>query len=185
MNMNVYFQPVCIECGVEMFGSQRIRRFCSTRCKARWWKKNPSNPREYGHHCRACGKHFSIGPGQHNKWLCSDACRRARNAESARTFHLRRPQMEAIYRARTKEKLPPDSQNRRFYSVNQNAPRACESCGENRVLDIAHKPGHERFGARRLAAKLKWPEMVWVLCPTCHCLLDRIRYTPAELGLKP
>jgi len=25
--------------------------------------------------------------------------------------------------------------------------------------------------------------MVWVLCPTCHALLDRMHYPPEELGL--
>lgn len=176
-------QPSCVECGAELPGSHIHRKYCSTRCKARWRKKHPHPPRKAGHHCRECGVLFEIGPGQHNKWLCSDPCRKASNARSIRTFHQRRPQMEAIYRARTKQKLPPDSQNRRFYGLNPDAPKCCQSCGEGRVVEIAHRPGHERLGQRRSAANMKWPEMVWVLCPTCHRLLDRMNYPPEDLGL--
>ena len=176
-------QPHCVECGIEMPGSHSHRKFCSVRCRGRWAKKNPYPPRDNGHVCRICGELFPITKGQHNKWLCSDKCRRASNAKSARTFHERRPKMQEIYRARTKAKLPPDSQNRRFYGLNPDAPRSCESCGESRVVEIAHKPGHERFGARRSSENLKWPEKVWVLCPTCHRLHDRMNYSPEELGL--
>lgn len=91
--------------------------------------------------------------------------------------------MEAIYRARTREKLGPDSQNKRFYALNPNAPRACEACGEDRVIEVAHRPGYERLGARRSSANMQWPKMVWVLCPTCHRLLDRMHYPPEDLGL--
>ena len=51
------------------------------------------------------------------------------------------------------------------------------------ALDVAHKPGHERVGAWRSAANCVWPTMVWVLCPTCHALLDRMHYPPEDLGL--
>jgi len=175
--------PKCVECGVELPGSHYHRKYCSGRCKARHRKRVPHLTREHGHNCRMCGRHFPIGPGQHNKWLCSDDCRRASNAKSARTFHERRPAMEQIYRARTKEKQLPDSQHVRFYRLNPTAPKACQACGESRVTEIAHKPQHARLGQRRSSANMQWPEMVWVLCPTCHRLLDRMNYSPLELGL--
>jgi len=84
---------------------------------------------------------------------------------------------------RSKEKQLPDSNLIRFKRWNPNAPDACESCGEDRVIEVAHKPGFERNGAWRKAANSKWPEMVWVLCPTCHSLLDRMHYPPGDLGL--
>ena len=174
---------LCVQCNCSMPPSHAHRKYCSGKCKAAYRKTHGGGIAEQGHDCRHCGKHFPIGPGQNNKWLCSDECRRASNAKSVREFHARRPLMESIYRARTKEKLPPDSQNRRFYSLNPNAPRCCEACGESRVTEIAHKPGHERLGQRRSAANMVWPEMVWVLCPTCHRLLDRMNYPPSELGL--
>lgn len=176
-------QPSCVECGSPMPGSHIHRKYCSGKCKARWRKKHPHTPASEGHNCRICGTWFPLAAGQHNKWLCSDQCRRASNAKSVRTFHERQPTMEAIYRARTRAKQPPDSQNLRFYRLNPNAPRVCESCGESRVTEVAHRPGHERLGARRASANLRWPEMVWVLCPTCHRLLDRMHYPPEELGL--
>ena len=176
-------QPKCVECGIEMPGSHIHRRYCSGRCKARWRKKfGPKEP-VHQHACRICGKVFDIGRGQSNKWLCSDDCRRASQAKSVRTFHTRRPQQEAIYRARTKEKKLPDTNLVRFYRTNPAAPKKCESCGENRVLEVAHKPGQERRGAWRSSQNCKWPDLVWVLCPTCHRLLDRMNYAPAELGL--
>ena len=173
----------CIECGTDISGSHSHRRYCSGRCKARWRKKNPSPSREEGHVCRMCGTRFPIGPGQHNKWLCSDACRRASNAMSVRTFHHRRPDMDSVYRARTKAKVLPEGNLVRFYRTNPSAPRSCEACGESRVLDVAHKPDHRRFGAWRSSKNCVWPDMVWVLCPTCHALLDRMHYPPADLGL--
>lgn len=177
------FSHKCIQCGNCLFGSHSHKKYCSGKCKSRWRKANPSSPASAGHACRVCGKVFPITAQQHNKWLCSAECRRTQNAKSVRTFHQRKPQMEAIYRALTKERLPPDSINRRFYSWNPLAPRACQSCGESRVLEIAHRPGHERLGERRSSKNMQWPEKVWVLCPTCHRLLDRMHYSLSELGL--
>lgn len=175
--------PRCVECQTEMPGVHSHKKYCSALCKRKWQTKNPSPPAAAGHNCRACGVLFPIGPGQNNKWLCSDKCRRVSNAASVRDFHVRRPKMEALYRTRTREKMPPDSQNRRFYSQNPAAPKCCESCGEARVTEIAHRPGFERIGQRRAVANSLWPQMVWVLCPTCHRLLDRMNYLPADLGL--
>lgn len=173
----------CIQCGAALNKRTIVAKYCSGKCKARYRKANISTKLADGHQCRICQKWFPLKPGQANKWLCSPECRRASNAKSVREFHLRRPQMEQIYRNRTKEKLPPDSSNVRFYRLNPHAPRACEACGESRVTEVAHKPGHERLGERRSSANLKWPEKVWVLCPTCHRLIDRMRYHPSELGL--
>lgn len=173
----------CIQCDTEMPPSNLTRKYCSFRCKKAYLKVHGGSLAQ-GHECRQCGNLFAIGPGQGNKWLCSDACRRASNAASVRNFHERQPLAEAVYRAKTKAKSPPDSRNLRFYRSNPTAPRACQSCGEDRVTEVAHRPGHERLGSHRSSANTKWPEMVWVLCPTCHRLLDRMHYTPEELGLK-
>lgn len=175
--------PSCQECNNFILDGRANRRFCSTRCKGRWWKKHPHAQPVTEHACRQCANAFPIGPGQNNKWLCSEVCRKAALAKSVRSFHERRPWMDAIYREKTRTKHGPDSQNVRFYKLNPTAPRVCEACGESRVTEIAHKPGHERMGARRGTANMKWPDMVWVLCPTCHRLLDRMNYSPAELGL--
>lgn len=160
------------------------RKYCSRRCKTLWRKNNPSEPFTNGHVCRWCGKRFPITRRQFNKWLCSDECRRKQNSHHVKKFHAARPERERDYRARTKIKIGPDSNIRRFYMWNPSGPRACQSCGEIRVLDIAHKPGFERVGALRSKKNCKWPDMVWVLCPTCHALIDRMNYNPSELNLK-
>lgn len=173
----------CIVCEANLLGSAIHRKFCSGRCKATWRRKFGPPKGVKSHNCRNCGKSFSISAQQGNKWLCSIECQRAQNSKHVREFHKRRPLAEAAYRARTKEKMPSDSQNLRFYRNNPDAPRHCESCGESRVTEIAHRPEHKRNGERRSSENMKWPEKVWVLCPTCHRLLDRMNYPPNELGL--
>lgn len=174
----------CVQCGAEMIGSHAHRKFCSGRCKAAWWRAHPPPAKVVSHNCRQCGCEFPIGPGQNNKWLCSDDCRRDALAQSVREFHLRRPLAQVAYRARQRVKQVPDSMHVRFYRLNPDAPKCCEACGETRVTEIAHRPGHERLGQRRSSANMQWPEMVWVLCPTCHRLLDRMNYLPSDLGLR-
>lgn len=173
----------CLECGTEMLGSANHRKYCSIRCKTKWRKEHGPSAGVKSHVCRQCGEEFPISGSQHNKWLCSEKCRRAQNAFHVRNFHARQPLAEAAYRAKTKEKCAPDSQNKRFYYLNPTAPRACQSCGESRVTEIAHRPEHRRNGERRSSQNMRWPEKVWVLCPTCHRLLDRMNYSPSELGL--
>lgn len=175
--------PKCVQCSGEMPDSHIHRKYCSPRCKALWAKIHPWVPLSNGHNCRVCGNHIELLPGQGNKWICSDACRKKRAADSVRKFHRVRPERQSEYRKRTRIKCGPDSNLLRFYKWNPGAPRACESCGESRVLESAHKPAFERTGQGRKRSNSKWPEMVWVLCPTCHTLLDRMNYPPAELGL--
>lgn len=171
----------CRRCGKAVDAKRSTRCFCSVDCSWRW--RDSMRPKIRTHTCRTCGKEFPITPRQNQKWLCSEECRRARVAKITREWHLRNPEREQIYRARTKAKQLPDSNLIRFRRTNPSAPMKCESCGEHRVLDLAHKPGHERNGAWRSRANCKWPEKVWVLCPTCHALIDRMRYPPEELGL--
>lgn len=173
----------CIQCGVEMFGSHSHRKYCSGKCKAAYRRANMLEF-DGSHVCRVCENSFPVGPGENNKWLCSDECRKASNAKSVREFHLRKPLQDAIYRAKTRERVGPDGNQKRFYRNNPDAPRSCESCGESRVLEVAHKPDSWRLGERRSSANCKWPEKVWVLCPTCHRLLDRMNFSVEELGLK-
>lgn len=172
---------VCIECHVHLKGRPHAK-YCSNKCKSRYRKKNPVDFTGY-HKCRVCEKEFPVSKGQHNKWLCSDQCRKASITRSVGAFHKNNPEKEREYRNRSKEKVGPDSNLKRFYNWNPNAPRCCEACGENRVLEIAHKPGYERIGRYRSKANSKWPEMVWVLCPTHHRLIDRMNYEPAEFNL--
>ena len=181
-------EHVCVECGADLSGSYYNRRYCSVRCKQRWrkaqgFRQGKTHVPVTDHACRICGKVFPIRADQGNKWLCSDVCRRASTAKSIREFYKRDPKRVELYRARTKAKRLPDGNLIRFYRVNPHAPRSCEVCGECRVVDIAHKPGHYRNGARRRMVSDMWPDKVWILCPTCHALVDRMHYPPSDLKL--
>lgn len=173
----------CLHCKTPYQYHRKTSMFCSQVCGAAYrWKTTPKvtdEPRA----CCVCGKEFRVLPIQNQKKTCSEECRRARAAKIVREWHTRNPERESVYRQRTKAKQLPDSNLTRFRRHNPSAPMKCESCGEHRVLDLAHKPGHERNGRWRSVQNSKWPESVWVLCPTCHALLDRMRYAPAELGL--
>src|SRR3990172_4317811 len=176
---------LCDYCGKE-YQYQRIdSRFCSQKCgAAHRWKLTPKDT-DHPRRCLVCRKEFFASRDANQKRICSDECRRARNDQKVREWHKRNPDREQIYRLRTKAKQYPDKNLIRFRRHNPDAPMSCEICGESRVLDLAHKPGFERNGQHRSVSNSKWPEMVWVLCPTCHALLDRMHYTPAELGLLP
>src|ERR1039458_9473927 len=89
-----YVTTTCIQCSCELPAtSPSHRKFCSGRCKARYRKIHGCDGKSgEGHQCRECGTLFPIGPGQHNKWLCSDECRRKSAKRSIREFHGRRPQ---------------------------------------------------------------------------------------------
>lgn len=174
----------CDRCGERYEFQRSDSRFCSQKCGAAFrWARSPKDT-DKPRNCLVCGMEFFALPGANQKRTCSDACRRARIAKSTREWHLRNPDREGVYRARTKAKRLPDSNLTRFRRHNPDAPMCCESCGEHRVLDLAHKPGKERNGAWRSVSNSRWPDMVWVLCPTCHALLDRMRYDPADLGLQ-
>ena len=58
----------------------------------------------------------------------------------------------------------------------------CSVEGKSQILEMAHKPEFKRNGRHRSLA-LYERHMFWMLCPTCHKLLDRKIRTPAELGL--
>jgi len=172
----------CINCGQEI-SSPRGRMYCDNQCGAAYrWKlseKDTDKPRE----CLECGKIFYAKPWQNQKRLCSNDCRRSRNSRKVKEWQKKNPEEIEKYRETQRAKKRKDSSIERFYRWNPDAPRACEACGETRVLDSAHKPGHERVGRGRCKSRNKWPEKVWVLCPTCHALLDRLHYSPEDLGL--
>ena len=173
----------CDHCGKEYEYKRHDSKYCSQSCGAAHRFSLQPKITEAGRQCIVCGKQFSLRRDQSQKKTCSDACRRARVSQIIREWHKRNPERESLYRQRTKEKQLPSTNLVRFYRHNPDAPKACECCGEQRVLDVAHKPGYERNGQWRNINNTQWPEQVWVLCPTCHALVDRMRYSPEELGL--
>jgi len=172
----------CVICGSQFEASTSWHKYCSIPCKSLRYRElnNPPTQR----YCRQCGVGFVLAAQEGNKQHCSVECSRKSARESRSKFWERNgTKKRKAYYKKSREKLGPDSNLKRFYARNPDSPKACESCGEYRVLDIAHKPGHERNGSWR-SAKNTTPEKVWILCPTCHALLDRMGYLPKELGLK-
>ncbi len=180
----------CLECGASFEASNAKHRYCSVYCSnLNGQKRSGQAPLwERGRFCRICGKQFfpKRGAAANNRWHCSDDCSRksARNSRSKFWKSRRDPRKtRARYYRASRKKLGPDTSLKRFYRNNPRAPKKCEACGESRILDVAHRPEHARRGAWRSSANRVWPEKVWVLCPTCHGLLDRMHYSPKDLGL--
>lgn len=173
----------CSLCGARFHAIRPDKRYCSIRCQSRAGRLRRNKQTDItraGRDCRICGEHFEIVPPDSNRRYCSDKCARQAAKESRRAFHRKNPTIQTTYNSRRRFK---DSgvvaRLRRKYP---NLPTACQSCGEARIVELAHRPEHRRNGAWRKMENTK-PQMIWVLCPTCHNLLDRGICTQAELGL--
>lgn len=177
----------CVLCGNAFQATDSKHRYCSPRCAQNQSKRARSKMLNEGRFCRQCGQHFFPDLNQQNRQHCTLDCsvKSARQSRSKFWEKLgsKKKEKMASYYAKSREKLGPDGNLKRFYARHPNAPHECQSCGEARVLDIAHKPNHSRNGAWR-SVKNTSPEKVWILCPTCHALLDRMNYPPDQLGLK-
>jgi hypothetical protein len=178
----------CVMCGNEFEAKTAWKRYCSRACEAKKWRITKGlNKLKDGRFCRQCGeKFFPSGRGGNNKQHCSPECSKKSARESRSKFWNKfgdkKKQKMSEYHLKSREKVGPDGNLKRFYKRYPDAPRECQSCGEKRVLDIAHKPEHRRNGSWRSVGNTT-TDKVWILCPTCHALLDRMRYLPSELGL--
>lgn len=177
----------CVVCGKPFEAGTAWAKYCSIKCKSLTYRISKGRTLEKGRYCKQCGTHFfpPLAGGQ-NRHHCSDECSKKSARESRskfwEKFGEKKKQKMAEYHLKSRKKLGPDGNLKRFYARHPEAPRACQSCGETRVLDVAHKPGHERNGSWR-SKKNTTLDKVWILCPTCHALLDRMHYDPKELGL--
>jgi len=178
----------CRFCGVS-FESDHLmgQAYCSRSCEGKAYRnRHGLRKLKDGRFCKQCGVKFYPVQGENNKQHCSDECSKKSARESRTVFWKKQANPHhkmKEYHRKSRERLGPDSNLKRFYRNNPDAPHECESCGEHRVLDIAHKPGFERNGSWRSVGNTLWPKKTWVLCPTCHALLDRMNYAPQELGL--
>ncbi len=175
----------CLLCGCTFDAGTPWAIYCSQECKAKHrWSKTVDARGVQSKFCRQCGSKFELAKRGHaNRRHCSQSCSTKSARESRSKFYDKNPHKVSEYRATAREKTGPDGNLKRFYARHPEAPRACQSCGENRVLDVAHKPEHRRNGAWRSKSNTTL-DKVWVLCPTCHALLDRMHYPPNDLGLR-
>lgn len=174
----------CCHCSEPYEATTAWQKYCTRVCHARAERKRNGLVRDKGRFCKQCGIHFFPPSDSGNKLHCSDECALKSARQSRCKFwdkSDRKEKSKKYYRNRI-DKVGKDGNLKRFYHRHPDAPRVCQSCGEDRVLDVAHKPGHERNGAWR-SAKNTTPDKVWILCPTCHALLDRMNYSPSDLNL--
>jgi hypothetical protein len=183
LRIGLMYQLSCIECGASFSRKRPDAKYCSFRCTSKAHRRRHQiAPRllDAGRDCQRCGHHFEVVVPNTNRRYCSPDCSAASAREQRRSFHKRKPGVQKIYNSR---RLIRDngliSRLRRRYP---GLPTACESCGESRVLEVAHRPEFRRNGAWRKIENSR-PHMIWILCPTCHELLDREISSPEELRL--
>jgi hypothetical protein len=150
-------------------------------CQERHRRKSLGLVRDIGRYCKQCGTHFI--PDKAGTLHCSEECATKSARQSRAKFLKQNPNIYSKYYNTSKIKNGNDGNLVRLYKRYPDLPKKCESCGEDRVLDIAHKPKYKRKGAWR-NVKNTTPEKIWILCPTCHALIDRKGYDPQQLGLK-
>jgi len=177
----------CIICGKAFEAKTAWAKYCSRKCQTKKYNDAKGYKLSEGRFCKQCGTQFfpSFETGA-NQQHCSKECSKKSARESRSTFWEKQKdpkQKMKDYYKKSREKVGPDGNLKRFRNRYPDIEIKCQSCGESRVVDIAHKPGYERNGAWR-SIENTTPDKIWILCPTCHALLDRMNYTPEELGLR-
>jgi hypothetical protein len=173
----------CWICGKEFTPVTAWQRYCSVKCQSENWRNSKGRIVDSGRHCRQCGiKFYPPRNGGANKQHCSLECSIKSARESRSKFYKKNPEIYKKYNKKWHNKVGTDGNLLRFYLRYPDAPKKCQACGEDRILDIAHKPEHKRNGAWR-SKQNTTIERVWILCPTCHALLDRKGYTAKQLRI--
>ena len=142
----------CSVCGMRFNARRTDKRYCSSKCQGRAGRLRrleQTDITKAGGDCRTCGKHFSITPPSTNQRYCSEGCAREAARAQRRAFHRRNPKAQKTYNSRRPFK---DSVIARLRRKHADLPSACESCGEGRILEVAHKPEFKRNGAWRIVA---------------------------------
>ena len=160
------------------------KKYCGRACSdAARLERHPS--RDPQRPCRQCGEVFTrMGRGHSNKQHCSNSCARKSARASICKFKVRRPERDAIYRETARRRqTQKDVALARIWKRYPWMPRWCEGCAESRVLEIAHRPEFRLWGTWPTLENTT-PEKIWILCPTCHALLDRKGFTKEQLGIQ-
>jgi hypothetical protein len=172
----------CTDCGDQFQAVRPDKRYCSSTCQARAGRRRrgeQTDATKAGADCQWCGQHFDITPPSTNQRHCSDECSREAARKQRREFYRKNPERRKVYNSRRPYRDVRIARLRRRYD---DIPTSCESCGEKRVLEVAHRPEYARKGAGR-SVKNSQRHMFWILCPTCHKLLDYEICSQEELRL--
>lgn len=177
---------LCIGCSEPITALRKTKKWCSDSCR---FRRKDAIIRS----CRWCSAEIKIPPNSprevRGRKYCSEEHARL-GAVKARNDSKKRmanglPKRKGG-RDRTLSDTERDERKRegiadRFFRKNPDRPRICQSCGETRVVEIAHKV--PRRGAWQSLKNTKSAD-VWILCPTCHRCLDYGIQTSEELGLR-
>ena len=173
----------CKNCGTSFNQKRNWQLYCCDSCKIDFnnslkiVSENSENRKRF---CKRCGKEFYfLNKNKGNKQHCSNECSLLSAKISRSNYSKTEKGIVKKKEIQVKNKL---SHTERLRKRFPELPNKCQSCGEDRVLDVAHRPGFERNGAWRSLENCT-PEKIWILCPTCHALLDRKKYEPKTLGL--
>lgn len=68
----------CLQCGteVEQTAGRKEKKFCSDRCRRKWWNAHPNEVHRrkmHQHKCLACGREFEVYGSSKRKY-CSHEC---------------------------------------------------------------------------------------------------------------
>jgi uncharacterized protein YqcC (DUF446 family) len=184
------FPRVCAHCQVSFRAWNKAQRYCGKRCRtdAETARRNRSAAGKWLREpkiCPICNASFfctkETGP---NKVYCSPACTIEARARYHHWWKSSNPKAMTAYNRERTKRYGHDTLINRLHKRYQDLATACEArgCGESRVLEVAHKPEFKRNGAHRTLDKYE-RHMFWVLCPTCHRVLDREIETPEQMGL--
>ena len=186
------YPKTCLICGIDFAAKFPHQKRCSSACtavselrrtRARDQTLTVEEWEQRRRLCRWCGLEFRLASrSDNNRRYCSQNCQTAAYAEHVAAFHRRNPNKQAEYSAQAHARRGRDTLVIRLRRRYPDLPTACEACGEARVLDLAHKPAHARKGAHRTLRHYQ-RHAFWILCPTCHALVDRGAVSPADLGL--
>ena len=176
----------CIHCSNEYNATRAWQKYCSIECKNLFTIKNYIHRDIKQRHCKQCGTKFQPEKGCFNKFHCSNDCSKKSAKQSRASFLKKNLEKNPNYHIdKSKKSIVKNGRSTHLsmlYKRYPDLPKSCQSCGEKRVLDVAHKPEHARNGAWR-SFNNTTPEKIWILCPTCHALIDRNGYDPKTLGL--
>jgi hypothetical protein len=174
----------CQRCGGRFTAQRSTRKWCDV-CQTR---VKDTNPRVLI--CGTCEAPFGaerdiVGRGRrYCTPECSVAAARKSRTESRKRIANGEPRRYGgrppLLTAEDAAKRKREGVQARWFRKNPHRKRECEACGEARVVELAHKTW--RNGAWRSLANTG-PDDVWVLCPTCHRVLDYGIQTVDELGL--
>lgn len=181
-------EAACAECGKLLVKKRFDQKFCSAKCCDKNWSRRQTKGKLGTRICRHCGDSFEpVGQADANRQYCSLECSREGAKKSRQEFYKRNPRYhKETWRRRAHKDVRKRPHLRILSRLKRkfpDLPEACESCRETRVLDVAHKPEFSRNGSWATMDLLK-RHMFWILCPTCHALLDRGVCSPQQLNLR-